>query len=335
MKEGSIVKFDYDLWVHDDETDEYSLYETTEEQVAKDNDIHDEHSEYNPLTAIVGKGNMLQGLDESLKEAEVDVETEVEIPPEKGYGERRPDQVEFIKRSSVESEINAAAENDEDRSLFVGKHVHYKGRHGTVLMITGRKCRIDFNHPLAGRKLKYRYVVREEINAPEDIAKEIAKINYSMGDQFEFNFTEDELQVKLAEYCKFDPDWRMGKFQIISMLRNAFPDVNKIILMEEYPKPEPPAKGDEEGGEETGEEDEVGETGDGEIAREGEEGSGEESIEVAEEETSVAGNVDEENEKTTEEEETDEVVSEENVDEIVSEENADESLSEENADETA
>ena len=89
MKEGSIVKLDYDMWVHDEETDEYSLYETTSEQVAKDNDIHDEHKDYSTITAIVGKGTVLKGMDDSLKEAEVDKEVELMIPPEDAYGERR------------------------------------------------------------------------------------------------------------------------------------------------------------------------------------------------------------------------------------------------------
>jgi len=240
MKEGSIIKLDYDLWVHDDESGDYRLYETTVEQVARDNDIYDDHTDYEPITVIVGKGNLLQGVDASLMDAEIGKEVEVIIPPEKGYGERRPDQVEFIKRADLEAEL-ASSDKAEDREIYQGKRVRFKGREGTVLMITGRKCRMDFNHPLAGKTLKYRYEVKEEIDKPGDIAREIAALNYPMGAEFEFTFVDDEMHVKLAEYCKFDPDWRMSKFQLIGMFRDAFPEINKIVLVEEYPRPETPS----------------------------------------------------------------------------------------------
>ena len=42
------------------------------------------------------------------------------------------------------------------------------------------------------------WVPREVIEEKEAIAGEIAKLNYPMGDQFEFEFHGDELRVKLA-----------------------------------------------------------------------------------------------------------------------------------------
>jgi FKBP-type peptidyl-prolyl cis-trans isomerase 2 len=312
MKEGSIVKLDYDMWVHDEDSDEYHLYETTAEQVARDNDIFDDHNNYSPITAIVGKGNVLQGLDESLKGAELEKETEIVIPPDKAYGERRPEYVEFVKRNELESEM--ASSEEEDRAIYVGKHVHFKGRHGTVLMVTGRKCRLDFNHPLAGKTLKYRYVPREVIEEREAIAGEIAKLNYQMGDQFEFEFSGDELRVKLAEYCKFDPEWRMGKFQIISMLRESFPDIEKIVLMEEYPRPETPAadagteaESEGETGEAEGEagetEDEAGEEEDGDSGKGEDESTDEEETTVDDEAGDSGEDESEESESIEDEEE--------------------------------
>lgn len=52
IKEGDIVKFNYSVCKHG-----YKIYDTTDEQIARKNDIYDEKKKYKPMEVIYKKGN--------------------------------------------------------------------------------------------------------------------------------------------------------------------------------------------------------------------------------------------------------------------------------------
>ena len=61
---------------------------------AKENKIHKEEQTYSPMTNVVGSGQLIEGFEESLLEAKANKDIELEIPPEKAYGERKSEDVE-------------------------------------------------------------------------------------------------------------------------------------------------------------------------------------------------------------------------------------------------
>ncbi|MCJ7760317.1 FKBP-type peptidyl-prolyl cis-trans isomerase, partial [Candidatus Bathyarchaeota archaeon] len=72
------------------------IINTTVEQVAKEANLHRSENTYEPEFVVVGEGWVPKGLDEALVNLEKDKELIVEVPPEKGYGQRDPSKMKLI-----------------------------------------------------------------------------------------------------------------------------------------------------------------------------------------------------------------------------------------------
>ncbi len=82
VKEGDLVKVDYTGKLKDG-----SIFDSSKEELAKASEFYDESRDYEPLEFKVGEGELIQGFEEGVKGMEVGEKKEVEIPPEKAYGE--------------------------------------------------------------------------------------------------------------------------------------------------------------------------------------------------------------------------------------------------------
>ncbi|MFW6458835.1 MAG: FKBP-type peptidyl-prolyl cis-trans isomerase [Halodesulfurarchaeum sp.] len=107
----------------------------------------DPDREYEPLTATVGTGEFIEGIDEALRGLEKGDSTKVEIPPEKGYGEWTEDHV----RTYEIGELGPMKESipDAGATVQIGDSV------GEILAVDEEVVRIDFNHRLAGESLTF------------------------------------------------------------------------------------------------------------------------------------------------------------------------------------
>jgi FKBP-type peptidyl-prolyl cis-trans isomerase len=76
------------------ETDE--VFDTTDEELAKTEDIHEEGKTYGPKLVVVGEGWILKGLDDRLAGLKLEETAEVEIPAEEAFGERSPENVRTV-----------------------------------------------------------------------------------------------------------------------------------------------------------------------------------------------------------------------------------------------
>jgi FKBP-type peptidyl-prolyl cis-trans isomerase SlyD len=102
-----------------------------------------------PITYLEGAGQIIPGLDEELRDAQLGEKRRVQVPAAKAYGERDPDQVQRIKRLQlpVEGELHVG-----DR--FQTGHDHHAPI-VTVAAIEGDDVLLDANHPLAGVDLVF------------------------------------------------------------------------------------------------------------------------------------------------------------------------------------
>ena len=163
MEEGTIVCIDYDLFI----ADSGDLIETTRSEVAEKHDQLDENKTYEPLIVTVGEGTLIEGFENHLKEAEADTDYQIDIPPAEAYGVRDANNVETIGDAKLAMKVK------DTENLHIGAPVEIDGRQGTVQMFSAGRTRIDFNHPLAGRTLRYDYRITKVV---EDIAEELAEI---------------------------------------------------------------------------------------------------------------------------------------------------------------
>ena len=224
MKENDIIKLEYDAWI----VNEDKLFDTTNEKLAKENDMYDEKMDYGYIITIIGKNRLIAGLEEHLKKAEVGKKREVTITPENAYGDREPNKMKIhsfreLQRQKVEPQI--------------GAEVVINNQKGTIKTVTPGRVIVDYNHPLAGKTIKYKYKVLEKIDLDEEKLKAIVEMNYPKDlDKFEFNIGKD-ITMTLPDSCKYDQTWNMAKYMIIGDVR-AIIGNKTIKLIELYEKKE-------------------------------------------------------------------------------------------------
>jgi len=144
IKKGDYVKVDYILEV------DGKVIDTSIEDVAKENDIYYPEREYEPLTFVVGNGDLIEGFEEAVLGMEVGEEKEVVIPPEKGYGFRDERLIQEIPKEMFA---------DADFEPQEGMQILASGIPAKIIKVTDDTVTLDFNHELAGKELKFKIKV--------------------------------------------------------------------------------------------------------------------------------------------------------------------------------
>ena len=220
MEDGAIIHVDYDLF--SGETGD--LIETTREEIAKEYEMHQEGRNYSPMVCIVGTGNLIAGFEAALKEAKVGKEVEVEIAPAEAYGEKDASLVETISIDKLRRAVQ------DPNSLYLGAPVNINGRQGYLSYLAAGRARIDYNHPMAGKTLKYVFTVIKEVKGKED--KVLGLLESNTGHSgFEVSFKGDDLSIILPQAMLFDTNAAMLKFRLVTMIRDAV-ECGKVSFVE-------------------------------------------------------------------------------------------------------
>jgi FKBP-type peptidyl-prolyl cis-trans isomerase 2 len=276
MEEGDIIQLEYEGWIAGSD----ELFDTSKAELAQEEEIFEEERTYGPMYTVVGTGRVIKGLDDHLLEAEVDKEYEVEIAPEDAYGDRDPKNVEThsmreLARLKIEPEI--------------GRTVTIRNKTGWISGIFAGRVRIDYNHKLAGKTLRYKYKVVGRPEEPAEIIKAIIAMNYGREEEFVIEIEGDDgVVVTLPDVCKYDPNWTLAKLRLVNDMREIA-NMTTVTMLEVYVKKEAAEEAaEEEAPAEEGaeEESEVPEESEVKAEEEAEEeAEAEEESEVPEEET--------------------------------------------------
>jgi FKBP-type peptidyl-prolyl cis-trans isomerase 2 len=220
MEEGTIVHVEYDLY----NAETGDLIETTREDVAKENDMHREGHNYTPLVCVVGSGQLISGFEDSLLEAKANKDITCEIAAADAYGEKDSDQIETISIDKLLRHVR------DPKSLYIGGPVTIDGRTGVLSYLAAGRARIDFNHPMAGRNLKYDYKIVKVIKDKSE--KVAALLESNTGHEgFEVSFDGDDLSITVPQTMLFDTNAAMQKFRIVTVLRDAV-SAGKVSFVE-------------------------------------------------------------------------------------------------------
>ncbi|MFB6245792.1 MAG: peptidylprolyl isomerase, partial [Candidatus Nanohaloarchaea archaeon] len=159
------------------------VFDTTREEVAEEEDLEREDANFEPVPVLIGREYVIEGLEDRLLDMEVGESAEVEVPPEKGYGERSAEDVQTYPEKEFKKQGVDVRPGEE---LMIGQ------RRGKVVSNSSGRVRIDFNHPLAGDKLSYELEVVERIEDDREIAEKI--YGYRVGEG-ELEFDEGTVRV--------------------------------------------------------------------------------------------------------------------------------------------
>jgi FKBP-type peptidyl-prolyl cis-trans isomerase SlyD len=199
------------------------VFDTTDEEVAKEHDIYDENTRYDSYVIIVGKGHVVEGLDEDIVEKEVGYHGTVEIPPEKGYGEHKTELVKTYPTSKF------------TETPVKGMRAVVEGKQGMVVMTIGRRVRIDFNSPMAGKTLIFEYVIEEKIDDDLDKVKSMLQSYFRM--DFNVEIDDSVAIIEPPSDLRLNQNWLLVKSRIAHELLGSM-ELDSVKFVETYQESE-------------------------------------------------------------------------------------------------
>lgn len=214
IKEGDFVKINYTGSV------DGNIFDTTYEEVAKEDGSYIEEKTYKPITICVGGNHVIPGLDEDLVDKEIGQEYEITIAPEKAYGERDDN---LVKSVNVK---------DFKEKPTVGMRVTSEGRQGFVTNVIGSRAVVDFNHMLAGKTLQYKYTIEEVVEDPVEKAESV--LDLFTGREFEATLEDGKLTIILPPGITYDQRWMMGKGMCVHQIFEYVDGIEEIELKETF-----------------------------------------------------------------------------------------------------
>lgn len=208
------------------------IFDTTEEDRAKDAGIFNEQKEYAPIIVRLGGMHIIPGLDEALIGKEVGEKGTVEIPPEKAYG---PHDESLLKSAPLKN----FAEKPQ-----VGMRISSDGQEGVVVSVVAKRAVVDFNHVLAGKTLTYEYEIEAVVESPEEQVQGLISL-YS-GKDMDTELTDGVLTILLPPGINYDKRWGMARGILIHQVFEFIEGIDEVVLKESYKRPAMPVEEPEE-----------------------------------------------------------------------------------------
>ena len=130
------------------------LYETTEKDKAVKAGFNVDGHQFKPKKIITGQGEIIKGIEEELTKMKEKERKIIHLEPKDGFGERNPELTRVV-----------ALKDFRDRKLnpVPGLLIEVNNLIGKVQSVSGGRVRVDFNHPLAGKKIEVELELVREI----------------------------------------------------------------------------------------------------------------------------------------------------------------------------
>lgn len=207
-----------------------TVFDTTVENVARNNKLFSEKVKYKPATICIGEKQLLAGLDAQLVDKEVGQSYSVTLKPEEAFGKRDVKNMRIVPMSTFK---------EHNLQPQLGLQVDVDGEMGVITQISGGRVIVNFNHPLAGKEVVYEFKILQKITNPKEqvelflatsfrLPKEMLKVHVSEGKasvELPFTLPEsflDSLINKLGELTG------LKEINVISKTGVQAPTPNKL-----------------------------------------------------------------------------------------------------------
>lgn len=196
-----------------------SVFDTTDEKTAKENNIYNEERTYEPMTIVVGSGSIVQGLDEDLIGKKTGYKGSVTVPAEKGYGQRSLELIETVPVKKFHEKVEP------------GMIVESGDRTGVVESVNGGRARIDYNEPLAGKTLVFDYKIEKVLEDKDE--KIDAVIKGYVGPETGYTVDGETVTIDVPKDYYLDKEWILGKVLIARFLV-SFAGMKNVVYKETF-----------------------------------------------------------------------------------------------------
>ncbi len=154
LKKGDVVLVDFTAR----ELLNGKTFETTIENDAKQAGVFNPSAVYKPVPMVIGKNDLFPLLEKELETMQIGEEKRIELEPKDAFGERSAARIALLSLQEFRKQ---------KMQPIPGLIIEADGRQGKVQSVSGGRVRVDFNHPLAGKRVAYKLVLRKKIGEKE------------------------------------------------------------------------------------------------------------------------------------------------------------------------
>jgi peptidylprolyl isomerase len=219
FNDSDFIKIEYSAWRKADN----QLVYTTDQNKAKEGDIYNENTKYGPQLVVLGRSEIIKGLEQALRGMELNQAKRIDLEPAQAFGERDPNLVKVMSLSDFKSR---------DISPYPGMQLDLDGVTATVRSVTSGRVMVDANHPLAGESLTYEVKVVSKIDKDED------KI-VALSDSYSLKPTSVRIENRIANIefgseIDKNSDYLVNKSSFVKALLKYMDGIEKVDVKEEY-----------------------------------------------------------------------------------------------------
>ena len=151
MKDGTFIVIEYTGRI----AGTGEIFDLTDEEVAKENRIHNPNTKYGPVTIIIGRNMILKSLEDAVRKMKLKEKRKIVLEPGEAFGMRDPKLMKVFSLAYFRKQKIAPLVG---QIITLGDSIS-----GKVLSVSAGRVKIDFNHQLAGKTLEYEVKVKKEI----------------------------------------------------------------------------------------------------------------------------------------------------------------------------
>lgn len=214
ITKGDIIKLSFT-----GKLDNGAVFDTTDAEVAKENNVFDEKRVYEPMTIVVGSNSLVEGFEEDLMGKKKGYKGSVTVTPEKGYGFRSLELIETVSTKKF------------DKKPEPGVWIESEGRIGVVESVSGGRVKVDYNEPLAGKTLTYDYKIEDVLEDKGE--KTDAIVHGYIGPEAKYEVDGDSITIDVPKGYFLSEEWALGKVLIARFL-TSFAGYKQVTYKETF-----------------------------------------------------------------------------------------------------
>lgn len=211
IEKNDFVEIEYTAIIEDTS----KVFDTTDEETAKSENIYSKNSKYQPVIICIGENQILKGLDDSLLGKEIREKIyEIKLDPENAFGKKNPKLLQLVSQSSFKKQ---------NIIPYPGLQINLDGILGTVRTVTPGRVIVDFNHPLAGKKITYKVKIKRKITDSKEKLDSV--LSFYIKD-FKTKINQDEAVISASIP-------KNAQESLKSKITDLIPSIKKITIEKE------------------------------------------------------------------------------------------------------
>ena len=209
IKNHDFVEIEYTGRIKEDN----SIFDTTEEKIARENNAYDKNADYSSAIICIGEGNILKDLEEQMIGKETEKEHKFEISSDDAFGKKDARLLQLIPANKFRKQ---------NIQPVPGLQLNIDGVFGVVKTVSGGRCYVDFNHPLAGKDLVYDVKKKRIVDDNKEKLNSLLKRHLRIKDA-EIGLKEDSATISIKQKMPVESQEKFKK-----IVQRTIPDIKSI-----------------------------------------------------------------------------------------------------------